>query len=105
MANAPALLKPGCRREPPAIAGALRHSGPERLMHAGARQRAASHEDARSVRLRRLFSAEVAMLPVTFLPRPSVLASVVVATSVATGLAAGVAAGGVLLLLASVRRS
>ncbi len=41
---------------------------------------------------------------IAFLPRPSILTSLVVASSVASGLAFGVVAGGVLLIVAGVAR-
>ena len=44
------------------------------------------------------------MLPIRFLPRPSILAGAVVATSIAGGLAFGVLAGGVLVLASAVGR-
>ena len=44
------------------------------------------------------------MLPITILPRASLLTSLIVATAVASGLAAGLIAGGVLVTAAAVAR-
>ena len=46
----------------------------------------------------------VSPVPITLLPRLSILTSLVVATSVASGLAIGVLAGGMLVAAAKVRR-